>query len=204
MRGTLRAGSSARYDWVDWRVNRSWVVELTAGKTNGGGAHPRASCPPTASRRPTLPGFSYVEVLVAVVIVGITVIATLVGLRTTVISGRVGAERSQLLLWAQEGSEALHRSSYVPCSPAGAMTSSEADAIRAAYQTTLDTVASPNGLVGGSLSVAEVEYLSVDPVSWTERWDDRQCNPDYDVARLDIRASAADGTHIGLEVFVND
>ena len=59
------------------------------------------------------------EVLVAIVIVGVTVIATLVGLRTTVISGRVGAEQSQLLLWVQEGAEALHRMPYVPCSPAG-------------------------------------------------------------------------------------
>ncbi len=140
----------------------------------------------------------------AVVLVGVSVIAILVGLRTTVISGRVGNERSQLLLWVQEGAEAMHRMPYVPCSPAGSMTSAQADAVRAAYQTNLDGVAAPSGLIGGSLTVAEIQFLSIDPATWAERWDDRVCDPDYGVVLLDLRATSSEGTTADLEVIVDD
>jgi len=179
------------------------VVEVTAGETNGGGARVSRGRAATARERSTSPGFSYVEVLVAVVVVGITVIATLVGLRTTVVSGRVGAERSQLLLWAQEGAEALHRSPYVPCGSPGTITTTDANWIRGMYQGTLDTVSAPSGMIGGSLTVGQIDYLSIDPVTWTERWHDRRCDPNYEVTRLDVRATSGDGTVIDLEVFVD-
>ena len=139
----------------------------------------------------------------AIVIVGVTVIATLVGLRTTVISGRVGAEQSQLLLWVQEGAEALHRMPYVPCSPAGSMIPAEADAVRAAYQTTLDTVAAPSGMIGGTLDVADIQFNSIDPATWTERWDRFECDPNFEAALLDVRATSAAGTTIDIEVIID-
>ncbi|MFW2333972.1 hypothetical protein [Ilumatobacter sp.] len=177
--------------------------ELRAGEANGIGTPRAGARRPIRRHRRAADGFSYVEVLVAIVVVGVTVIAMLVGLRTTVISGRVGNERSQLLLWVQEGAEAMHRRPYVPCSPAGTMSAPQADAIRATYQSTLDTVSAPSGMVGGSLSVVDVQFVSIDPVTWTERWDDRICDPDFDAAVLDVRATSAEGTTVDLEVIVD-
>jgi prepilin-type N-terminal cleavage/methylation domain-containing protein len=181
------------------------VVGLRAGKGSATGEPPVVAPDPTPAsiRRSGSSGFSFVEVLVAVVIVGVTVIATLVGLRTTLISGRVGTERSQLLVWVQEGAEAMHRMPYVPCSPAGPMSAAQADAIRASYQTTLDGVAAPSGMTGGSLSVVDVQFLSIDPATLADRWDDRICDPEFTAALLDIRATTADGTTLDLEVIVD-
>ncbi len=181
--------------------------ELRAGEANGIGT-PRADARrPLRRHRRAADGFSYVEVLVAIVIVGVTVIAVLVGLRTTLISGRVGTERSELMLWVNEGAEALHREPYVPCSaidPNGYMTTSEAAAIRNAYQSTLDAVAAPDGMAGGSLVIDAPQLLSIDPWSLTERWDDRQCNPQFDVAALRITATSPQGTSVEVEVIVDD
>ena len=112
---------------------RSWVVDIGAGKASDSGA-PHGDTPDRSTQRDDESGFSYVEVLVAIVIVGVSVIATLVGLRTTVISGRVGTERSQLLLWTQEAAEALHRDPYVPCNATQPIDT---------YQATVDLVALP-------------------------------------------------------------
>lgn len=160
---------------------------------------------PTGRRVRASSGFSYIEVLVAIVLVGVTVIATIVALRATVIAGRVGDERSHLLLWVQEGTEALHRMPYLPCgSTAGTLTDPEVDAIRTSYQTTLDGVTPPTGLSGALLTVGKVEFMSIDPVSFTEMWDAKACEPEFEVALLQIRATSADGTSITTEVMVDD
>lgn len=135
-------------------------------------------------------GFSYVEAIVTVVIVGVTVIAALVGLRTTVISSDVGTERSELMLWAQSGAEALHRAAHPQCSP------------QTDFQTTLDAVAAPEGAAGGSLVVATPRYLSIDPMTFTERWAS-VCDPAVEITSLLISATSAKGTEIDLEVVLD-
>lgn len=203
---TSRRATTACIVDVDAAGESELGGQLRAGTTSGSGVHRLVSRPCTTSRRSTSSGFSYVEVLVAVVVVGITVIATMVGLRTTVISGRVGTERSQLLVWANEATEALHRDPYVACSaasPSGIMTSSEAATMRTAYQATLDAVVAPDGMAGGSLVVDPPQMLSIDPNSYTERWDDRQCDPEFDVAALRVTATSPEGTTVEVEVIVD-
>lgn len=139
-------------------------------------------------------GFSYVEVLVAVVLVGIAVIAALVGLQSTIISSRIGTERSELLLWTQEAAEALHRDPYVQC---------DAPLPIDSYQATVDLVAPPAGMNGGSLVVDTVRYLSIDPVTFTERWDDVTCDLDFRTAGIRLTATSAEGTTIDHEVIVD-
>lgn len=185
------------------------MVELIAGKAGDGGGH-SVDAPDLRRRVCSVrrghgasSGFSYVEVLVAIVLVGVTVIAALVGLRATVLAGRVGSERSQLLLWVQEGSQAVHRTSYVPCSPAGTMSSAQADAIRSTYQAAIDAVPPPDGLGGGTLVVGEPQYLSIDPVLFTERWEPLRCDPSFEVTLMRLTATSADGTTTELEVIVD-
>lgn len=139
-------------------------------------------------------GFSYVEVMVAVVLVGVTVIAALVGLQSTVISARVGTERSQLLLWSQGAAEALHRVEYVAC---------DATQPIDIYQATVDAVDPPEGLQGGSLIVDSVRYLSIDPVTFVERWDDVNCDTNYRTAGLRLTATSAEGTMVDHEVIID-
>ena len=149
----------------------------------------RASTPTSLSA-----GFSYVEVLVAVVLVGVTVIAALVGLQSTVISSRIGTERSELLLWAQEAGEALHREPYVACDASDPV---------AAYQATVSTVPPPDGLTGGTLVVDTVRYLSIDPVTYTEQWDDTTCDTTFGAAGTRLTATSGEGTTIEPEVIVD-
>lgn len=179
------------------------MVELAAGDI--GIDKPTPGAPATRGRRiGESAGFSYIEVLVAIVLVGVTVIATIVALRATVVAGRIGDERSHLLLWVQEGTEALHRMPYVSCGTAGTLTDPEVDTIRASYQTTLDGVTPPNGLTGALLTVSKVEFMSVDPVTYTEMWDAKACEPEFEVALLQVSATSADGTSITAEVMVDD
>lgn len=180
------------------------MVDLRAGETGDigkrdvGAPDGRPHAGPTDSS-----GFSYVEVLVAVVLVGVTVITMIVGLRATVIAGRVGSERSQLLLWVQEGTQAVHRTPYVPCGPKRMMSDPEVDAIKGGYQTALDGVAPPDGMAGGTLVVTDIDFLSVDPVTFTERWDHYECDPTFSVALLRLAATSPENTTIGQEVIID-
>lgn len=134
------------------------------------------------------------EVLVAVVLVGVTVIAALVGLQSTIIAGRIGTERSELLLWAQEAAEALHREPYVPCDASDPV---------AANQATVGAVPPPDGLNGASLVVETVRYLSINPVTFTEQWDDTTCDTTFRTAGIRLTARSAEGTAIEHEVIVD-
>jgi Tfp pilus assembly protein PilV len=157
-----------------------------------GMSHPSAARP--SDRRTRGAGFSYVEVLVAVVLVGLAVVAALVGLQSTVISSRIGTERSALLLWAREASEALHRAPYEAC---------DAPDPSAAYQATVSAVPPPDELRGATLAVDTVRYLSIDSVTFTEQWDDTTCDTAFRTAGIRLTAASAEGTTIEHEVIVD-
>lgn len=141
-------------------------------------------------------GFSYVEILVSIVLVGSVVIATLVSLRATIVANGVGDDRSQLTLWMQNGVEAVQRHPYEPCS-------SGVDDVRDEYQDALNLVAPPSGLGGGTLTVEAVSFLSIDPATFTERYG-TDCDPDRRVQRITLRAVTADGSQqLTLQVAVD-
>ena len=57
-------------------------------------------------------GFSYIEILVSIVLVGSVVVATLISLRATIVANQVGDDRSRLMVWMQNGVEAVQRHPY--------------------------------------------------------------------------------------------
>lgn len=142
-------------------------------------------------------GFSYVEILVSIVLVGSVVIATLVSLRATIVANEVGDERSQLMLWMQNGVEAVQRHPYEPCS-------SGVSGVAAAYQSALSAVTPPTGLGGGTLSIDDVSFLSIDPSTHVERWD-TACDASRATQLVALRAVAPGGSQtLTLEVIVDD
>ena len=142
-------------------------------------------------------GFSYVEILVSIVLVGSVVIATLVSLRATIVANEVGDQRSQLLLWMQNGVEAVQRHPYEPCTSGVA-------GVAAAYDSAVAAVVPPDGMGGGSLTVDGVEFLSIEPVTHVERWG-TQCDTGRGVQLVTMRAIAPDASQtITLEVIVDD
>lgn len=160
------------------------------GEQAGGTAH--ALDPPRGSD-----GFSYVEILVSIVLVGSVVIATLVSLRATIVANEVGDQRSQLLLWMQNGVEAVQRHAYEPCT-------SGVPGVTAAYASALPTVAPPDGMAGGSLTIDGVEFLSIEPVTHVEQWG-TLCDADRTAQLVTLRATAPDASQtIVIEVLIDD
>lgn len=142
-------------------------------------------------------GFGFVEVLVSIVLIGTVVIATLVALRVTIAASQVSDDRSRLLLWLNEGAEAVHRAPFKPCA-------SGVSDVKNTYQVVLDAVPVPAGFSGGTLLLDDPEFLSIHPSTFVERWG-AVCDPDRRAHRLTMRATTPDGSTTSvLEVVVND
>lgn len=130
-------------------------------------------------------GFSFVELLVTIVLIGTVVIATLVGLRATIVANTVNDDRAHMDAWLQEGVDTLHRAGFVSCSSGMA-------AVTSAYQTTLDGVSAPTGWAGGSLQLTDVKFASVDPARHVELWG-TSCDTERPSQLLTVRVTAPDG-----------
>ena len=100
-------------------------------------------------------GFTFIELLVAIVLLGTVVVATLTGLRAAIIAGTVDEDHSKTYAWLQAASDAIAATEYKSCS------SSSNDAIVSAYQSAVDVAPRPDGWsTTGTMLVSSVRYLS--------------------------------------------
>jgi len=99
--------------------------------------------------RPRDAGTTFIEVLVAIVLLGTVVIATLTALQTTVIATRVSRDHSKAEQWLQSAIGVLQAYDFADCtSPA------DGDDVQAAYQAAITAGAPPpEGFTGGSTSI---------------------------------------------------
>lgn len=141
-------------------------------------------------------GFSFVELLVTIVLIGTTVVAMLVGLRATIVASDINEERAQLVSWLQQGVDAVHREAYVPC------TSTSPDPA-SVYQGALAALPPPSGWSGGSLQLVEVRFASIDPARHVERWS-TVCDPDRPSQLLTIRVTSPDGAMVETVPVIRD
>jgi prepilin-type N-terminal cleavage/methylation domain-containing protein len=100
-------------------------------------------------------GFSFIELLVAIVLLGTVVVATLAGLRAAIVAGTVDDNHSKTYAWLQAASDAVAVTDYKSCS---SFTNAQ---IVTAYQSAANVATRPEGWsTTGALLVASVQYLS--------------------------------------------
>lgn len=108
-------------------------------------------------------GSSFVEVLVAVVLLGTIVVAALAGLRASITGSSVDEDSARAIAWLQAAGDEIHATDYEPCH----LEVTPGD-IRASYQTTVDAATRPTDWGAATITVVSVEFLSRSGA--TESW----------------------------------
>ena len=115
-------------------------------------------------------GATLPEILVAIVLMGVVVVAVVTSISTIAVGGLVDKEHANTFEWLQAASDAVYRAPRVPCTSDG---SGRLAAI-ADYDAAASTAARPSTFDGtsASISVTNVEYLGrTDPdadFEWSE------------------------------------
>jgi hypothetical protein len=133
-------------------------------------------------------GVSFIEILVAIVLLGTAMIAVLTAVRTTVIGTRLERDHARAQVWLQSAAEALQATPRVGCDPVGSPAT--VPDVRAIYETEVRTlVASPPGWDPSSqLSVIDVRF-------WDGSSYQAQCfdNAGFRLQLVTMRVLSADG-----------
>ncbi len=99
-------------------------------------------------------GQTFVEILVAIVLLGTAVGGTLTALRTTIISTKTDVSLTKASTWLRGAEEALHRTPYLDCTlPVD---------IPAAYRAVIQSVPPPQGWEGATIDIASVQFWGRD------------------------------------------
>lgn len=99
-------------------------------------------------------GASFIEVLVAVVLIGLSVVAVMAALRATVIATTLERDHAKAQQWLQAASEVVEDQNYGDCDTVPLSGSQ----IQTAYQTAVETFTTePYGFTGGTITVSEPE-----------------------------------------------
>jgi type II secretory pathway pseudopilin PulG len=102
-------------------------------------------------------GQTFVEILVAIVLLGTAVSGTLTALRTTIISSKVDEDQAKAQAWLQAAADAIQRTEYKPCP------SYDVAQVKGLYDDAVQDVVDvppPPGWEAGSIGVTEVEFWS--------------------------------------------
>lgn len=115
-------------------------------------------------------GFSLVEMLVSIVLLGLTVTAVLATMRVTVRASVVDQDHAIAFEWLQSASDQIYQDPRVPC------TSGQANAI-SAYTASAQSVARPPAwdATSAAITVTNVEYLGRTTPSADFEWSPTFC-----------------------------
>ncbi len=152
---------------------------------------PRCEAAPVADR-----GFTLVEILVTIVLMGMTVVAVLVTLQTTIKATVIDRDHATSFAWLQAASDEIYRVPRVPCTDGQAAAISAYDAAAKSVDRPPAWVDEPTAVI----QVTTVEYLGkADPDAVFE-WDAGYCfeGPGFETSRLytqrvTIEATSPDG-----------
>lgn len=118
-------------------------------------------------------GYSLPEVLVAMVLMGTVIVASLVGIRSVVVGSNVDRDHAVTFEWLQAASDAIHLGDRVPCTADG---QGRLDAI-AAYDALAKGASIPPTWTssGATVAVTDVEYLGRSSVDGEFEWSPTFC-----------------------------
>jgi prepilin-type N-terminal cleavage/methylation domain-containing protein len=141
-------------------VNTRIRVRSSSADTAEPGADPDPPC-----RNSRDGGFSLVEMLVSVVLLGLTVTAVLATMRVTIRASVVDRDHAVAFEWLQSASDEIYRDPRVPC------TSGRPAAI-AAYHASAQSVVRPPmwDATAATIAVIDVEYLGKNSPSDDFEW----------------------------------
>lgn len=116
-------------------------------------------------------GFSLVEILVTIVLMGTTMVAVLLSLQTTIRATVVDRDHATAFSWLQAASDEIYRVPRISC------TEGQAAAI-SAYDVAAKSVDRPPAWVGepsATIRVTTVAYLGKDDPDAVFKWDEAYC-----------------------------
>lgn len=111
-------------------------------------------------------GVSFIEILVAVVLLGTVVLATLTALRTTIVGSETNKDHASAHAWLQAAADAIHNSIYASC----AGVSSDVADVTDAYESVLAMVAPPTDWASATIEITNVAFWGTNDLTAAEDW----------------------------------
>ena len=131
-----------------------------------------------------------IEVLIAIVLIGTVMGATLSLLRVTILASGTDRDHSNAHAWLQTAADVLYARPLEPCAPAGAAATNKA-AIIATYEATLQQTENPEDWPDGNIEIYDLQFwhINMDPVTkFTEEgWGDLCDASDTNLQRIAIQ-----------------
>jgi len=166
-------------------------------------------------------GVSFIELLVAIVLLGIAVIAIIAAVRATVIAARIDTDQAKAQAWLSAAADDVDEAARVPCAlPVGAPSAADDPSdwidnrgsagvntpgtVWTEYQSIVATTPAPGGWAGATISVSSIEFLGRStPDSTTFDWSPDYCYEgvqDIGGSIADFRQSSLPSQRVTIEV----
>ena len=110
-------------------------------------------------------GTTFIELLVAIVLLGTVVVAVLAGLRATIIGGELDRDHANAHAWLQSATDLIYSSSRLDCgtpTDTAAQKTAVRDSILAGYEAVATSVTNPEGWPPSNITVYDVQYWDGD------------------------------------------
>jgi len=153
-------------------------------------------------------GFTLIEVLIAIVLMGLLIGATMSLLRVTIMASATDRDHSNAHAWLQTASDVLYARPLEPCAPTNALATNKADII-ASYETTLAQTDNPEDWPDANIRIYDLQFwhINMDPVTkFTEEgWGDLCDSPDTNLQRVGIEVRSITGKIVErVEVIIGE
>jgi prepilin-type N-terminal cleavage/methylation domain-containing protein len=100
-------------------------------------------------------GVTFIELLVAIVLLGTVVVATVTALHASIVASRVDRDHANAHAWLQSATDVLYGVSRADCGDLG---TPDAAAVLATYQTVVRAVPNPEAWPASQISISEVAF----------------------------------------------
>lgn len=146
-------------------------------------------------------GATLIEMLVAIVLLGTVVAATLTGLTTTISAGALDRDHANAHAWLQTAADMLYARDLVSCgTDTDPMTPGvqpyTVQEIADQYEATIMATENPEGWADSNIQIINLEYWSIDIApdgTGTEAWGTVCDAKDTNLQKVELRVTAEDG-----------
>lgn len=149
-----------------------------------------------------------VEILISIVLMGMTVAGTMTALSTTIMASAFDQDHANAHAWLQTSADMLYASPLAQCT-GDTVDMVENAALRGHYENILQQTQNPEGWPSGNLDVVDLSYWNVDldPVTsrMIEGWSYRCDTASTNLQQLQIEVRAPDGSVVEqVEVIIGE